>query len=563
MRKNLPVTNVEYPITDDTLIVSKTDAKGKLTFFNQDFVDAAGFTEAELMGQPHNIVRHPDMPPEAFDNLWTTLKAGRPWVGAVKNRRKNGDYYWVLATASPIRKDGQVVGYTSVRTKLPSDQRAEAEQVYAALREKKPHGYKIDDGIVRRRSVFDHLAMFTGTIASRMRTLIGLQTLFLIVLGVMSFGGGGLGGMTGVGIAAAGVLLCGLVGLRTMNVIVGPLDHVNETMESITQGKLDTRMRIERDDEIGRALRNLQTVQTMVRFNARELMEQEKRTAVSRKQEMSRLADSFESAVGNIVETVSSASSELESSANSLSGTAMRGQELSTSVAAASEEASANVQAVASATEELTSSVREISRQVQESARIASEAVEQARRTNDRVGELSKAATRIGDVVELINTIAGQTNLLALNATIEAARAGEAGRGFAVVASEVKALAEQTAKATGEIGQQIGSIQSATQESVTAIKEISVTIERLSEISATVAAAVEEQGAATSEISRNIQHAAAGTQQVSSNITDVQRGASETGDTSGHVLTAARQLSGDSHKLKQEVSRFLQSVRAA
>lgn len=563
MRKNLPVTNVEYPITDDTLIVSKTDTKGKLTFFNQDFVDAAGFTEAELMGQPHNIVRHPDMPPEAFDNLWTTLKAGRPWVGAVKNRRKNGDYYWVLATASPICKDGQVVGYTSVRTKLPADQRAEAEQVYAAIREKRPHGYKIDDGIVRRRSVFDHLSMFTGTIAARLRTLVGLQTLFLLVLGVISFGEGGLTGMTAVAIAVAGVVLCGLVGLRTMNVIVAPLDHLNETMESITQGKLDTRMRIQRDDEIGRALRNLQTVQTMVRFNARELGEQERRAAASRKREMSELANSFEGAIGNIVNTVSSASSELESSANSLSSTAVRGQELSTTVAAASEEASANVQAVASATEELTSSVREISRQVQESARIASDAVEQARRTNDRVGELSKAATRIGDVVELINTIAGQTNLLALNATIEAARAGEAGRGFAVVASEVKALAEQTAKATGEIGQQISGIQGATQESVGAIREISTTIERLSEIAATVAAAVEEQGAATAEISRNIQHAAAGTQQVSANISNVQRGASETGDTSGQVLSAARQLSGDSQRLKQEVSRFLQSVRAA
>ncbi len=563
MRKNLPVTNVEYPITDDTLIVSKTDTKGKLTFFNQDFVDAAGFAEAELMGQPHNIVRHPDMPPEAFDNLWTTLKAGRPWVGAVKNRRKNGDYYWVLATASPICKDGQVVGYTSVRTKLPADQRAEAEQVYAAIREKRPHGYKIDDGIVRRRSVFDHLSMFTGTIAARLRTLVGLQTLFLLVLGVISFGEGGLVGMTAVAIAAAGVVLCGLVGLRTMNVIVAPLDHLNETMESITQGTLDTRMRIERDDEIGRALRNLQTVQTMVRFNDRELGEQERRAAAARKREMSELANGFEGAIGNIVNTVSSASSELESSANSLSSTAVRGQELSTTVAAASEEASANVQAVASATEELTSSVREISRQVQESARIASDAVEQARRTNDRVGELSKAATRIGDVVELINTIAGQTNLLALNATIEAARAGEAGRGFAVVASEVKALAEQTAKATGEIGQQISGIQGATQESVGAIREISTTIERLSEIAATVAAAVEEQGAATAEISRNIQHAAAGTQQVSANITNVQRGASETGDTSGQVLSAARQLSGDSERLKQEVGRFLQSVRAA
>ena len=191
------------------------------------------------------------------------------------------------------------------------------------------------------------------------------------------------------------------------------------------------------------------------------------------------------------------------------------------------------------------------------------DAVDQARVTNDRVSELSKAATRIGDVVELINTIAGQTNLLALNATIEAARAGEAGRGFAVVASEVKALAEQTAKATGEIGQQITGIQAATQESVNAIKEISGTIEKLSEISSTIAAAVEEQGAATQEISRNVQQAAAGTQQVSSNIGDVQRGASETGSASSQVLAAAQSLSGDSNRLKLEVGRFLDSVRAA
>jgi methyl-accepting chemotaxis protein len=194
---------------------------------------------------------------------------------------------------------------------------------------------------------------------------------------------------------------------------------------------------------------------------------------------------------------------------------------------------------------------------------MATEAVGQARSTTDRVSELSKAATRIGDVVELINTIAGQTNLLALNATIEAARAGEAGRGFAVVASEVKALAEQTAKATGEIGQQINGIQAATQDSVNAIKEISGTIEKLSEISSTIAAAVEEQGAATQEISRNVQQAAQGTQQVSANITDVQRGASETGSASSQVLSAAQTLSGDSGRLESEVSKFLTNVRAA
>ncbi|HSZ95123.1 MAG TPA: methyl-accepting chemotaxis protein [Bradyrhizobium sp.] len=284
---------------------------------------------------------------------------------------------------------------------------------------------------------------------------------------------------------------------------------------------------------------------------------------IERGRRVDNITREFEQMIGEIVTTVSSASSQLESSAGSLSATAVRSQELSTAVAAASEEASTNVQSVASATEELSSSVNEISRQVQESARMAKEAVGQARSTTDRVSELSKAATRIGDVVELINTIAGQTNLLALNATIEAARAGEAGRGFAVVASEVKALAEQTAKATGEIGQQINGIQVATQDSVSAIKEISGTIEKLSEISSTIAAAVEEQGAATQEISRNVQQAAQGTQQVSSNITDVQRGATDTGSASSEVLSAAQTLSTDSGRLQTEVAKFLTAVRAA
>ncbi|MDU6495511.1 methyl-accepting chemotaxis protein, partial [Bradyrhizobium sp.] len=284
---------------------------------------------------------------------------------------------------------------------------------------------------------------------------------------------------------------------------------------------------------------------------------------IERGRRVDNLTRQFENTIGEIVQTVSSASTELEHSAGALSSTATRSQQISTQVAAASEEASTNVQSVASATEELSSSITEISRQVQESARMAQEAVSQARQTNDRVGELSKAAARIGDVVELINSIAGQTNLLALNATIEAARAGEAGRGFAVVASEVKALAEQTAKATDEIGQQIGSIQAATQESVGAIRDISGTIERLSEISSAIAAAVEEQGAATQEIARNVQQASHGTQQVSSNVVDVQRGAAETGQASTHVLDAAKSLASDSDRLKREVASFLQSVRAA
>jgi methyl-accepting chemotaxis protein len=350
--------------------------------------------------------------------------------------------------------------------------------------------------------------------------------------------------------------------------IIRPLSGLTAGMKELAGGNFGVILPgLDRKDEVGDMAQAVETFKVRAEEKAREEAEtkikQDEVLARQRKAEMARMADDFESAVGQIVATVSAASTQLEASAGTLTTTAERAQELTSVVASASEEASANVQSVASATEELSSSVNEISRQVQESARMASDAVGQARSTTDRVSELSKAASRIGDVVELINTIAGQTNLLALNATIEAARAGEAGRGFAVVASEVKALAEQTAKATGEIGQQINGIQAATEDSVSAIREISGTIERLSEISSTIAAAVEEQGAATQEISRNVQQAAQGTQQVSSNVADVQRGASETGSASSQVLSAAQTLSADSGRLKLEVGRFLDSVRAA
>jgi methyl-accepting chemotaxis protein len=369
--------------------------------------------------------------------------------------------------------------------------------------------------------------------------------------------------------ALIGALLLLSIGIAWLvaRSVVTPLSRLKLRMDALSKGELNLPVAdAGRSDEIGEMARTVGVFrEAMIETNRlrAEQVAAEQRQMQQRKDDMHRMADSFEGAVGQIIATVSSASAQLETSAGVLTSTATRSEQLATKVAGASEEASSNVQSVASATEELSSSVHEISRQVQESARIASEAVEQARQTNGRVGELSKAASRIGDVVELINTIAGQTNLLALNATIEAARAGEAGRGFAVVASEVKALAEQTAKATGEIGQQINGIQSATQESVGAIREISGTIEKLSEIASAIAAAVEEQGAATQEISRNVQRAAEGTMQVSSNIADVQRGASETGSASSQVLSAAKSLSGDSNRLKLEVGKFLGSVRAA
>ncbi len=322
----------------------------------------------------------------------------------------------------------------------------------------------------------------------------------------------------------------------------------------------------ERGDEVGDAARAARTFRdNLVRLE--KLEDEQKQTAaqaVAEREAMVRdLADRFEQAVGNIVGAVASAAGDLEATAATLTKNAEATQQLSAAVAIASAQASSNVQSVASATGEVGASIEEIGRQVQQSTKIAVEAVQQAEQTDARIAELSRSASRIGDVVTLITTIAGQTNLLALNATIEAARAGEAGRGFAVVATEVKTLATQTAKATETIKAQIAEMQNMTGELVAAIKEISGTIGRISEIAASITAAVGAQGAATQEIAHNIAQAAKGAAQVATNITDVNHDADETGAASVKVLQAAQFLSGESRKLDLEVEKFIKTVRAA
>ncbi len=349
--------------------------------------------------------------------------------------------------------------------------------------------------------------------------------------------------------------------------VIRPIVRMTGAMQRLANGELESEIpSLGRKDEVGAMAAALQVFkENSLRVQAMEAAQaiSAKRVEEDRKAGLRRVADGFEEAVGRIIKTVSSASSDIEAAAGSLTKTAETTQKLSATVAIASQDSSSNVQTAAAASEEMASSVAEIGRQVLQSQQIAMAAVEQADQTNVRITELSRSAGRIGEVIKMITAVAEQTNLLALNATIEAARAGDAGRGFAVVASEVKALSAQTAKATEEIAAQVTQMQSATEQSVSAIKEIGSTIGQIAEISTAIAAAVEEQGAATQEIARNVQQAAQGATKVTGSIADVNRGATETGSSAGRVHGLAVSLLAESNHLGEEVENFLQTIRVA
>jgi methyl-accepting chemotaxis protein len=465
-------------------------------------------------------------------------KEYEPLISSAEERKIYND--WAQLWDSYVKGSRQVIVQSRQNAGYPA---YEAQELNA--KNVNPIGMKAEELLQKAMEFNTKGADVAGQTATN-----SYQTAFMIVAATLGFA----------------VLIGSALGLFLIRDVTNGIESIVTPMKALGEGDLTATVPHQgAKTEIGTMADALQVFKQalIAKKAADEASAIEADAKIARGQRVDGITREFEKLIGELVESLSSSSTELEAAANTLTCTAEVTGKTSSEAAAASQEVSSNVQSVAVATEEITSSVGEISRQVQESSRVAGEAVRQAQKTDVSITELSQAAARIGDVVKLITAVAEQTNLLALNATIEAARAGDAGRGFAVVASEVKALAAQTAKATDEISAQVASMQTATQESVVTIKEIGKTITLISEISSTIAAAVEEQGAATQEISRNVQQAANLSGEVATSITDVSRGAGETGAASGQVLSAAQMLSADSSRLKMEVQKFLATVRAA
>jgi aerotaxis receptor len=715
MRDNGPITNKENELPDGTLLVSKTDTKGKITFVNKAVIDISGFTEAELMGAPHNLVRHPHMPKEAFADLWKTIQSGKPWEGFVKNRSKNGDHYWVRANVTPFVENGAIAGYVSIRSKPSRGQVAALEKLYADIREGRAQDIKIEEGkavytsfsaraaraasgVVGRlviifatmillmglvawsglsgmkdsnetiRTIYDDRTVPAGQIGEvldlmrdnvHQLSLIALEAgsappaaktgkikeniakisgiwkeylatyltpeekilaekmlakrqafvkdgleagialaeagktaelpahitgkvmpLFMEAHGLSrdllalqlrvakaeyeqakkDYASHLIGTLIALGVAIAIATFAGRLLLRTIS---QPLGRLEEHFDYIARGDFAHDIDNEPVPEFQRVNALLRAMKAKLGYAAQEKVEMDRRSEENRKASLAKVADSLQQRVQSVVGTIGDSSELLLGSARTLSANAQQTIDQSRSVSSVTETVTGNVQAVSAASHELSSSINEITRQVSHAAGISQDAVKQAGETDRMVRNLAEAATRIGEVVKLINDIASQTNLLALNATIEAARAGDAGKGFAVVANEVKHLANQTAKATDEIGQQISAIQSETQVAVEAISGITQTIQQINELSGAIAAAVEEQSAATSEIARSVEQAAHGTATASENISVVAQAAEETGGMAKEVFSAATGLKDEAAKLNNEVNAFLRDIRAA
>ncbi|WP_431859557.1 methyl-accepting chemotaxis protein [Azospirillum sp.] len=557
MRVNEPITAREIMLQDGEVLVSRTDTGGRITFVNKAFIDISGFTEQELLGSPHNIVRHPHMPKEAFADLWATIKSGRPWEGLVKNRSKQGDFYWVRANATPVVEDGRITGFISIRTKPSRAQVEAAERIYAQIRSNPACGLQVKDGAVSRPGLAHRLSVLKTSIAGR---IAGMAAISVATAGTsLWLATGAADALPAVGATVAGSAAVAALGISLSVLIRAALGRMESHFDAIARNDTDYEIEMTPTVELQRVTTLLRATKAKLAYAVHERRELERQTEENRRAAIEGMAETIEQEARHAMEDVARLTTAMDSDAQNMAASANRVSQHSQGVAAAADQALANAQAVSAATEELAASIREIASQVAHSSVVTNTAVENSRRTQDAIQALSAEVARIGEMASLIGDIASQTNLLALNATIEAARAGEAGKGFAVVASEVKALASQTARSTEEITQRIAAIQAATNDAVNAVAGIGQTVQEIDQTSGAIAAAMEEQSAATQEISRNVAETSAAAQEVSSLIARVSQDAHETGGQAGEVRGKSTQVASSIEALRSALVKVVRT----